>query len=156
MGIKSARAKAKRTDPLFQTVAVRHWESGEEESFRFRRPTSRSLSPSEAALERIAAAAPSLHPDNRSEVALLADCYMPDSDDGSIVAEEEFAKLAVDDDLYFQSIVEAFVGAFPEFTKWIVMRTSAGNVSGGGSAVSGAGSTSLPSGSADSPANSPT
>ena len=156
MGIKSARAKAKRTDPQFTTIAVKHWESGEDEEFRFRRPTSRSLSPPEAAMERIAKAAPSLHPDNRSEVALLADCYMPDSADGEIVAEEEFARLAVDDDLYFQSIVEAFIGAFPEFTKWLVMRTSAGNVSGGGSAGSAAGSTSLPSDSGASPQNFPT
>lgn len=121
---KLAEAMPDRSDPADATL---HYLG---EPLRFARPRVSDLQPTREQLDSIGRNFPGLRPDQLLYVHLMGAGYIPDPEEGSIVAWKELATIAEGNDLAFSDLSRQWEKAFPEFSDWTASRLNAKNDSG--------------------------
>lgn len=126
MGLKKAREtmpKREQRPPVSLTVG--------EAPLAFREPRSSDMTASDDRLKKVRTNAPLLSDGERRLVILLSNCYRSEPEDNGLDFDIEFAGMATDNDLLFDSLIEQFSAAFPEWADWLKAKAAAKNDSGG-------------------------
>lgn len=122
MGLKKAAGSIPpRQDPASATIVF------EGEPLKFSRPRVGDIQPTSDQLQAIGRNFPGLRAEQIYMVHILGTGYIPEAGEGQVKAWEEFAKVAMANDLLFTDLCKLWEAAFPEFSNWTGARLSAKN-----------------------------